>query len=340
MLINSAMPVVQDSRKQQMNKFNVIIEKIGIYAVVLVMLLIGMLVAPGKFLSIKNFMSIIQAVSLLGIVATGLSFIVYSSNYNDMSVPMNIAFSGMIAVSMLKYGFLASMLGGMATGVVMGAVNGLMIGRFRSHPILWTMAINFVWSGIVRWMYSGNQIYPDVIAGSNKAAAEAFYAISRSNIVGIPVSVIVMLVLLTIGQFILKGTKFGNQLKVIGSNYEVARVSGINVQKNVFIAYIITGLCAAICGIFLASVAKTGAYYNGEGYDFQGVTAVLLGGMTLSGGKGNLIGVFGGVLTVGMLNNIMTLVGVSTFQQMLAQGLVFLFIVWLNTNSARKLGRS
>ena len=228
----------------------------------------------------------------------------------------------------------------MCTGVLMGAVNGIMVGRFRSHPILWTMAINFVWSGVVRWMYSGNQIYPDVVAGSNKAASDAFYAISRSDFLGIPISVIVMILMLAIGQFILTRTRFGNQLKVIGSNYEVARVSGINVQRNVFLAYVITGFAAAVCGIFLASVAKTGAYYNGEGYDFQAVTAVLLGGMTLSGGKGNLVGVFGGVLTVGMLSNIMTLIGVTTFQQYLAQGVMFLFIVWLNTNSARKLGRS
>lgn len=329
----------QDGRRQEVNKFMLLMEKIGIYAVVIILLIVGTFVAPGKFFAIKNFLSIIQAVSLLGIVAAGLSFIVYSSNYNDMSVPMNIAFSGMVAVTLLKYGIIASLLGGIATGVVMGAVNGLMVGRFRAHPILWTMAINFVWSGIVRWMYSGNQIYPDVVAGSNKAAAEAFYAISRSDFLGIPISVLVMILMLAIGQFILKGTRFGNQLKVIGINYETARLSGINVQRNIFLAYIITGFCAAICGIFLASVAKTGAYYNGEGYDFQGVTAVLLGGMTLSGGKGNLIGVFGGVLTVGMLSNIMTLIGVTTFQQYMAQGLMFLLIVWLSTNSSRKLGR-
>lgn len=83
-----------------------------------------------------------------------------------------------------------------------------------------------------------------------------------------------------------------------------------------------------------------GAYYNGEGYDFECVTAVLLGGMTLAGGKGSMIGVFGGVLTVGLLTNVMNLLGISTFNQYLVQGLVFLLIVWINTNSARKLGKS
>jgi ribose/xylose/arabinose/galactoside ABC-type transport system permease subunit len=86
-------------------------------------------------------------------------------------------------------------------------------------------------------------------------------------------------------------------------------------------------------------MAKTGAYYLGDGYDFRSITSVLLGGMTLAGGTGSMVGVFGGVITIGIMNNIMTLIGIPTFNQWLVQGLVFLFIVWLKTNSARKLGR-
>lgn len=149
-----------------------------------------------------------------------------------------------------------------------------------------------------------------------------------------------MLIMFAIGQFILKSTRFGNQLKVVGSSYEVAKLSGIDVVRSIFLVYIINAFCASVCGIILASMAKTGAYNSGDGYDFQAVTAVLLGGMTLAGGRGDLIGVFGGVLTVGLLSNIMTLAGVPTFNQWLVQGLVFLLIVWINTNSARKLGRS
>ena len=85
---------------------------------------------------------------------------------------------------------------------------------------------------------------------------------------------------------------------------------------------------------------KIGSYDNGVGYDFSCLTAVLLGGMTLLGGKGSMVGVFGGVLAVGMLNNVMTLIGISTFNQYLVTGIVFLLIVWLNTKSARKLGRA
>lgn len=328
----------KDARSKQMNPFMVWVNRLGIYVVVVLLAVVGQLAAPGKFFTLSNFRTVLQAVSLIGICAVGLAFVVYSANFNDMSLPMTIAFSGMVSVQLLQYGFFLSMLGGICAGLLMGVVNGLVIGKLRAHPIIWSMAFNFVMSGIVRWAWSGNQIYPDVIAEGR--AVDWFYGLSRTYIAGIPLMVIVMLVLFVLGGFILTRTTFGNQLKIIGSNYEVGRLSGINCSRVIFVVYLINAFCAAICGIFLASLSKVGAYYNGEGYDFQCVTAVLLGGMTLAGGTGTMVGVFGGVLTVGLLSNVMNLLGIPTFNQYLVQGLVFLLIVWITTNSARKLGKS
>lgn len=333
------MDVQQDMRKIKQNSFMVLINKIGIYTVIAVLLIIGGIVAPGKYFTAANISATIQAVALLGMVAVGMSFVTYSSNYADMSAPLTIAFSGMISVAMLWMGFWASVLFGILAGMSLGLINGLMIGKFRAHPIIWTMAFNFVISGIVRWVWSGRQIYPDMIAANNAGAVETFNAISRSSFLGIPVMVIVFIVMFIIGHFLLTGTQFGNQLKVVGSNYEVARLSGINVVRSIVLVYVINSICCAVAGIFLASVAKTGAYYAGDGYDFRAVTSVLLGGMTLAGGRGSMVGVFGGVITIGILSNIMNLIGIPTFNQWLVQGLVFLFIVWLNTNASRKLGR-
>lgn len=329
----------KDARSTRHNPYTVFINRVGIYAVVVLLMAIGCVVAPGKFLTASNMLSTIQAVSVLGMVAVGIAFVVYSSNFNDMSAPMTIAFSGMIAVATIGFGFWVSAACGLLAGTLLGLVNGVMIGKFRAHPIIWSMAFNFVMSGIVRWIWSGNQIYPDVVAGSNTQAADMFFRISRTSVFGIPLMVLVMVIMFAAGQFVLTRTRFGNQLKVVGSNYEAAKLSGINVVRSIILVYLFNAFCASMCGLFLASMSKTGAYYNGEGYDFRAVTAVLLGGMTLAGGKGDLIGVFGGVLTVGMLSNIMTLIGIPTFNQWLVQGLVFLFIVWLNTNSSRKLGR-
>ena len=331
--------IITQARKLNQNTIVMVINRIGVYAIIAVLLVLGNIIAPGKYFTADNIRSTIQAVALLGMVAMGMAFVTYSANYADMSAPMTIAFSGMITVTTLWMGFWPSVLCGIIAGTVMGFVNGLMIGKFRAHPIIWTMAFNFVVSGIVRWIWSGTQIYPDMIAANNPAAVTTFNAISRSFLWGIPWMVIVMILMFIAGHFLLTGTKFGSQLKVTGSNYEVARLSGINVVRTIILVYVINAICCSITGIFLASIAKTGAYYIGDGYDFRAVTSVLLGGMRLAGGQGTMIGVFGGVITIGMLSNIMNLIGISTFNQWLIQGIVFLFIVWLNTNSSRKLGR-
>jgi ribose/xylose/arabinose/galactoside ABC-type transport system permease subunit len=331
-------PVRKDSRHQEMNQFMVWVNRLGIYVVVVLLAVVGQITAPGKFFTLSNFRTILQAVSLIGICSVGLAFVVYSANFNDMSLPMTIAFSGMVSVQLLQFGIVVSLLGGIAAGLLMGVVNGFVIGKLRAHPIIWSMAFNFVMSGIVRYAWRGTQIYPDVIAEGK--AVDIFYGLSRTYIAGVPLMVIVMLVLFVLGHIVMTRTVFGNQLKIIGSNYDVGRLSGINCARVVFIAYLINAFCASICGIFLASVSRVGAYYNGEGYDFQCVTAVLLGGMTLAGGQGSMIGVFGGVVTVGLLSNVMNLMGIPTFNQYLVQGLVFLLIVWITTNSARKLGKS
>lgn len=334
-------PAGQDanSRKLKQNAFMVFINRVGVYAIIVVLLILGNIIAPGKYFTADNIRSTIQAVALLGMVAVGMSFVTFSANYADMSAPMTIAFSGMITVTTLWMGFWPAVICGIIAGTFLGLINGFMIGKFRAHPIIWTMAFNFVVSGIVRWLWSGTQIYPDMIAANNPGAVETFNAISRSSFAGVPWMVIVMILMFIAGHFLLTGTTFGSQLKVAGSNYEVARLSGINVVRSIVLVYVINAVCCAIAGIFLASVSKTGAYYTGDGYDFRAVTSVLLGGMTLAGGRGSMAGVFGGVITIGMLSNIMNLIGIPTFNQWLVQGIMFLFIVWLNTNSSRKLGR-
>ena len=335
----------QDQRRTKMSLGNLIINKMGIYVVVLLLLIVGLIIRQREFVSIGNIRSIMSAVSLTGMCCAGLAFVVYSANFNDMSLPMTIALSGMVAVQLIPCGIVISLLGGVIAGTLVGVVNGIMVGKFRANPVIWSLAFNLVLSGIVRVAWGGKQVYPDVMAGDSvigQKAAAIFNSLARTYFFNdtVPLMVIVMIVLFIIAQFILVRTKFGNQLKIVGSNYEVARLSGINCVKTVVIAYICCSFCAAICGIFYTSLTKTGAYSNGEGYDFSCLTSVLLGGMTQAGGKGNMIGVFGGVLTVGMLMNIMTLIGISTFEQWLVQGIVFLFIVWLNTYSARKLGRA
>ena len=333
-----------DKRKVEINKFSLIFNKLGIYVVVLLLIVAGVILSGGQFFSASNIQSILEASALIGMVSAGLMFVVYSGNMNDMSIPMTMAMAGMLTVQFINLGFIPALLIGIASGALIGFINGLMIGKFRAHPIIWSWGFNLLLSGIVRVVWQGKQLYADTVALPTEfaqKAANTFYAISRTYLTSfISLMAVVMIVMFIIAWFIHSKTNFGQKLKIIGTNYDVAKFSGINCTKVLITAYMICGICAATGGIFLSALRKTSSYENGTGYDFSCLTTVLLGGVQLCGGKGSVIGAFGGVLAYGILNNTLSWIGLDTYSKYLVQGIVFLFIVWLNTYSNRKLGKA
>lgn len=333
-----------DKRKVEINKFSLIFNKLGIYVVVLLLIVAGVILSGGQFFSASNIQSILEASALIGMVSAGLMFVVYSGNMNDMSIPMTMAMAGMLTVQFINLGFIPALLIGIASGALIGFINGLMIGKFRAHPIIWSWGFNLLLSGIVRVVWQGKQLYADTVAKPTEfaqRAANTFYAISRTYLTSfISLMAVVMIVMFAIAWFIHSKTTFGQKLKIIGTNYDVAKFSGINCTKVLITAYMICGVCAATGGIFFSALRKTSSYENGMGYDFSCLTTVLLGGVQLCGGKGSVIGAFGGVLAYSILNNILSWIGLDTYSKYLVQGIVFLFIVWLNTYSNRKLGKA
>ena len=333
-----------DKRKVEINKFSLIFNKLGIYVVVLLLIVAGVILSGGQFFSASNIQSILEASALIGMVSAGLMFVVYSGNMNDMSIPMTMAMAGMLTVQFINLGFIPALLIGIASGALIGFINGLMIGKFRAHPIIWSWGFNLLLSGIVRVVWQGKQLYADTVAKPTEfaqRAANTFYAISRTYLTSfISLMAVVMIVMFIIAWFIHSKTNFGQKLKIIGTNYDVAKFSGINCTKVLITAYMICGVCAATGGIFFSALRTTSSYENGMGYDFSCLTTVLLGGVQLCGGKGSVIGAFGGVLAYSILNNILSWIGLDTYSKYLVQGIVFLFIVWLNTYSNRKLGKA
>lgn len=338
MSIESVEVTKKDTRSSGFGNWNIWLNRFGVYFIIFILIIAGIFISP-NFLTENNFMNIIQDVALLGIVSVGVSFITYCGHYADMSVPVIMAYSGIIAIGSLKYGIVVSILLGILAGTAIGVVNAVIIGKFKTNPIIWTLAVSFVMNGYMRWAYSGNQIYPDIEAKGN-TSGEIFVSLSRTYLWGkLPLIVVVMLIIAIIGHFIITKTKLGLHLKLIGSNYEAARMTGVNTGFTVGMAFIVSAIFTSIGGIFLASMAKVGAYYNGIGYDFNAVTAIVIGGMTLAGGRGSIIGVVGGVFTLGLLSNLLTLLGVDTFSQSIVSGIIFILIVGINAKSLRKLGR-
>ena len=310
-------------------------ERLGIYAVAAALLVLGLFVSP-DFLTGENLLNVLASVALLGMVAAGMAFVTYSGNMADLSVPSIMAFSGIIAVASLPLGLPVALALGLLAGMSIGAMNGLVVGRFQANPILWTLSVAFFMEGFMRFAWSNTQVYPDTAPGT---PGEAFIGLFRLGVGPAPLVVILMLLLFPLAQCIMTRTRFGRESQLVGSSRAAARASGIRVPRIVLLNFLIAAFTASLAGIFLTSMNKLGVFYLGQGYDFKAVTAVVLGGVMLSGGRGRMGGVLGGVLVIGLLSNILQFLGVTAFRQNIITGMVFIAVVGLQQYRLRAAGR-
>ena len=325
----------RENKTKNIISLSSIFDRIGIFLPVILLLITGCMVSD-KFFTAGNFLNILNAIALLGIVATGMAFVTHSGSMADLSIPSIMAFSGIITVAALPLGLFAAIVLGICAGLAIGALNGFVVGRFNANPILWTLAVAFFMEGFMRFTWSNNQVYPDIEPGT---AGAAFINIFRINIGPVPLIVAVMLAMFVIGHLVLTRTRFGIESKLTGSSRPAAKTTGINVPRVVMMNFLAAAFCASIGGVFITSMNKLGVFYLGIGYDFKAVTAVVIGGMMLSGGRGNMLGVFGGVMVIGLLTNIMTFIGINTFQQNIVTGGIFIAVVGLGQYHLRKRGK-
>ena len=306
----------------------------GIYLVVFLLVIVGASTSPG-FLAPDRLLGTFQNVALLGIVATGVAFVTFSGHFADLSVPAIMALSGIVTVSTLRFGLVPAIAFGVGAGLVVGAINGWVIGYLRANPIIWTLVTAAAGSGFIRWAFSNKQAYPE----GESASGSAFIHLYGDKLMGVlPLIVLVWAAVIVCGHFLLAKTKFGAQIKLTGASYEVARMTGVDTRRITFSAFLLSALAASIAGILLASLNKLGAEYIGKGYDFTAVTAVVLGGVTLAGGRGTMLGVLGGVLAIGLLEDVLTLNGVGVDPQEVVKGALFIVVVGAAAYLARRQG--
>lgn len=332
-----------DLRSTGSNRLGGIVNQVGIYGIAVLFILTGAALQSfgviNNFMSAQNFLNIIDAAALLGIVAAGMAFVTYSGHFCDLSVPTTMALTGIVSVEMLTYGFVPAVLAALVVGLLIGVINAIVVGRFRANPIIWTLAMNYVTMGVIRFVWANKQIYPDMKT-DNALTLSLFDNIFRLrffNTIGLPV--VVMVILVAVGHFVMTKTSYGAQLKLTGSARKAAKFSGINVERVIGVAFLIAAFTATVGGLTVTSLSRVGAWYNGAGYDFKAVTAIVIGGMTLAGGRGTIIGVIGGAFVIGLMNNIMTLLGIGTFSQDMIRGAIFIVVVGINAKSLRSLGR-
>ncbi|MGA2499366.1 MAG: ABC transporter permease [Tepidisphaeraceae bacterium] len=308
----------------------------SVYLFVFALLVLGRAISH-EFWSAGNLLQVLKDVAILGIVSVGVAFISYSGHYVDLSIPAIMSCCGIVAVYLLPYGLAPAILAALAAGVVLGWINGLMVGYLRLNPILWTLAALSVFDGTMRWAYGGKWVY----VRQDTPAGAAFAALYRGSWPGvIPIAVGLFVLVALAGYVLMKHTGFGRQLKLAGASYSTARLTGINVRRTVMLAFVVSGITSAVAGLLKTSFTMYGDVEIGLGYDFQAVTAVVLGGVTLAVGRGSMIGVIGGVLVIGLLGRILPLIpGIGQNEQFIIRGILFIAVVGLNMYSLRRSGR-
>ena len=306
-----------------------------VYLFVAALLVLGRCLSD-DFWTAANLLQVVRDVSMLGIVAVGVAFITKSGHYVDLSIPALMAASGIVTVALLPMGFALAFLAGLGTGTLLGLINGILVGYLRLNPIIWTLAALSVIDGVTRHAYGGKWIYAD----GATPAGEVFAGLYRGGLGPVPVVVLLFAVVALAGHVVMRNTGFGRRLELTGSAYEAARLAGIDVKRVVMTTFALSGFTAALGGIVKTSLNMYGDVEIGLTYDFQAVTAVVIGGTTLAGGRGGMIGVIGGVLVIGLLGRTLPLIpGIGQDEQFMIRGLIFIAVVGINLYALRKSGR-
>ncbi len=296
----------------------------------LLMVIVFTLVTP-YFFTVTNFVNIGQTLAVVGIVAIGETLVLIAGGV-DISVGSVAALAGVTASLLWNNDLLPiwwCVAAGLLSGVLVGLLNGLIVTRLKINPLITTLGMFSIIRGLA-FVLSGGQ--------TNQFQNEQVQFLGRGNIAGIPFSLILMLVLYGIFIYILRQTFFGRNLYAIGGSAIASRLAGIAVNRHLMVVYILSGFFSALGGILIASQLASGTPQAAVGLEFTVIAAVILGGTSLAGGKGTLIGTLVGVFILRTLDNGLILAGVSSYYQQVARGLVLLLAVGLDQIRIR-LGR-
>jgi ribose/xylose/arabinose/galactoside ABC-type transport system permease subunit len=271
----------------------------------------------------KNMLNIGQSISIRGIIAIGLTAVLITGGL-DLSIAAVAAVAGMVAAAILKANGSGTqaVLIALAAAAGLGAINGVVIVRFRINPIIATLGTLLLFRGLAYVVSNGENI----VIGTN-----AWSYLGRGYFLGIPVSLILFLVLIFLAWLFMKHTILGNYLYAIGGNSTACRNAGIPVDLIRFGTYVVTAMLSGTAGLILMSQAGTSMPIALNGAELDIITAVLLGGIGLAGGRGTMIGTLLGIVIIGVVNNGLILSGVQIYWQMVARGLILIIAVTLDS---------
>lgn len=285
----------------------------------LLALCLALWAATPYFATLDNLVNVAEQSTIVGTLAIGMTFVILTGGI-DLSVGSVVALTGVVLALVLRAGFgvPVAMLAGFATGIGAGALNGALVAIGRLPAFIATLGMMSVARGVALVLADGRPIsgFPD-----------ALRALSTSRVLGVPVSVLVMLALFALAHFVLRHTILGRHTYAIGGNEEASRLAGIPVIRTKIVVYAIAGASAAATAVLLLARLNSAQPIAGIGYELDAIAAVVIGGTSLLGGAGSVTGTLIGALIMSVLRNGLNLLGVSSYVQQIAIGVVIVVAV-------------
>ena len=290
---------------------------------------------PDSFLTLDNFLNVLRRSSVYGIIAVGMTFVIISGGI-DLSVGSLLALCGMCAAgTMIGLGGEAPSVGmialGTAVGLLSGAVGGLVSGalitKLKLQPFIATLGTMSLYRGIALVMYDGQPIN-----------VSSYRYLGEGTLLGIPISVVLFLAVIALAGAILQFTRFGRHTYAIGSNVEAAHHAGVRVDRSLIGIYTLGGLLTGLAAMIAMSRTVSAQPTAGVGAELDVIAAVVIGGASLSGGRGTVTGTIVGTLLISFLRNGCTLVGISTNAQLIVIGVVIVLAVAVDQFTRRQAG--
>jgi len=304
------------------------IDKGWIQTYMLIFIVIGLVVVMAvvspNFLTTTNLLNVVRQIAINGILAIGMTVVCLTGGI-DLSVGSIVAFSGIVTAGLLRDSglpMIAVVLIAIIVGALMGLYNGYFVAYWNAAPFVVTLSMMTIGRGMTYVYCDGRPI-------SNLPTN--FLAIGKGSIAGIPVPTIILIAVFLLASVMLTKLKFGRYIYAVGGNDNAAMVSGINVKRIKMMVYVLSGTACGIAAIILTARVSAGLPTAGSGYELDAIAATVIGGTSLSGGRGRLWGTIVGAILLGIVNNGLDLLNVSSFYQQIVKGLIILGAILIDS---------
>ena len=299
-------------------------DKLGILIALIVLIIVASLLSP-SFFNGKNLLNILKQNSMMGIATIGMTLVILAGCI-DLSVGTTVAICGLIAGYLKDTSFIVIFLAVMAAGAIIGFINGFLVANRKLEPFIVTLSMQITMRGVCLFVTGGGYV----------SKVNTFDWVGNGYIGPIPVPALIMVVMFILFSIVMTKTVFGRNVYALGGNETAAKLSGIKTEKTKVLVYILCGILCALASLINVSRLSTAEPLAAEGLEADCIAAALVGGNSLLGGRGSVVGAFIGVLVFAILSNVFNLIGLKSAEQQIIKGIIIIAAVLMSQRRKAK----